>query len=249
MSNEPHFSPDADRSQTPDINQAPDITKVAALIGDAARANMLIALLGGKALTATELAAEADITAATASSHLKKLTDAHLVIAQKQGRHKYFQLRSREIAEFLETLLNVSAAVDHSRTNTGPKDPALRHARVCYDHLAGEIGVSLLDALKSSGVLIEQDQQLLLTPGGRELFNSLGADVGSLEKLRRPVCKNCLDWSERRHHLAGSLGQWVLQDILNRGWARKDLDSRVIRFTPEGLQALRKRYALTHQFA
>ncbi|AZZ94084.1 ArsR family transcriptional regulator [Hahella sp. KA22] len=237
MPNEPHFSPDP--------NQAPDITKVAALIGDAARANMLIALLGGKALTATELAAEADITAATASSHLKKLTDAHLVIAQKQGRHKYFQLRSRVIAEFLETLLNVSATMEHSRTLTGPKDPALRHARICYDHLAGEVGVSLLDALKSSAVLIEQDQQLLLTSSGRDLFNSLGADVGNLEKLRRPVCKNCLDWSERRHHLAGSLGQWVLRDILNRGWARKDLDSRVIRFTPGGLQALRKRYALT----
>ncbi|WLQ11942.1 helix-turn-helix transcriptional regulator [Hahella aquimaris] len=243
MSNESHFSPD------PDINQVPDITKVAALIGDAARASMLIALLGGKALTATELAAEADITAATASSHLKKLTDAQLVIPQKQGRHKYFQLRSREIAEFLETLLNVSATVEHSRASTGPKDPALRHARVCYDHLAGEVGVSLLDGLKSSGVLIEQDQQLLLTPSGRDLFNSLGADVGSLEKLRRPVCKNCLDWSERRHHLAGSLGQWVLQDILNRGWARKDLDSRVIRFTADGLQALRNRYALTNQIA
>lgn len=222
----------------------PNITRIAMLIGDTARARMMIALMGGKALTATELATEADITAQTASSHLSKLVDRRLVTVQKQGRHKYFQLSGHDVAELLETLLNVSAKFEHSLVATGPGDPELRKSRICYDHLAGEIGVRLLDALKSNALVTESDNHILLTAVGRELFAERGADLKALEKKRRPLCKNCLDWSERRNHLAGALGQWMLNDILNKGWAKKDPDTRVIRFSDSGLKGLRQAYGL-----
>ena len=226
------------------IEQQPDISQIAGLLGDRARARMMTALMGGKSLTATELALEADITPQTASSHLARLLDNKLVVVQKQGRHKYFQLAGYQVAELLETLLNLSAGTDYSTVQTGPMDPALRQARICYDHLAGELGVQLLDALRGNQLLEEQHQTLVLTSAGETLFQQAGADIGQLSTKRRPLCKHCLDWSERRHHLAGTLGHWVLQDVFQQGWAQQDMDSRVIRFTPRGLNAFRKRYGI-----
>ena len=226
------------------MSKQPDIAQIATLIGDSARSKMLIALMGGKALTATELATEAEITAQTASSHLAKLAESQLLTVQKQGRHKYFQLAGRQIAELLETLLNVSAGIEHSRVITGPAQPELRRSRICYDHLAGELGVNLLDSLHQRGYLHSLQQELVLSADGESLFKALGADLPTLSNKRRPLCKNCLDWSERRHHLAGSLGQWVLDDILNKDWASKDLDSRVIRFSASGLKTFKKIYQI-----
>lgn len=221
-----------------------DIAKIAGLIGEPARARMLVALLGGKALTASELALEADITSQTASSHLAKLLKSHLLTVQKQGRHKYFQLAGEEVAGLLESLLNISSKVEHSEVVTGPRDPELRKTRICYDHMAGELGVTLFEALKTQALITDNQGSITITELGIDHFNNQGAHISELAKLKRPLCKSCLDWSERRHHLAGALGKWILDDAFKRKWARKDLDSRVIRFTPNGLRRFQQRYGI-----
>lgn len=222
----------------------PNIAQVAALIGDQTRAQMLIALMGGKALTATELAIEANITPQTASSHLAKLVANELLVVKKQGRHKYFQLSGKDVADILESLLNISSKMEHSKVVTGPQDPELRMARICYDHLAGEFGVSLYNALLKNKIIEDIDNNLLVTSIGTKFFYGVGLDLTELSNKKRPLCKSCLDWSERRHHLAGLLGNWVLTDLLKKGWARKDLDTRVIRFSTVGSSSFKERYGL-----
>ncbi len=219
----------------------PNIAYIGHLIGDTARSKMLTALMSGKALTATELSAVADITPQTASSHLTKLVEGELLTVRKQGRHKYFQLRNRQVAELIEQLLNITASVSSRSVVTGPNNQRLRKSRICYDHLAGELGVELFDTLSTKGWIIELDEQVKLTEEGKVKFNHLGIDFTSFNN-RRPMCKACLDWSERRSHLAGNLGAWVLQDALQRGWAKQDLDSRAIQFTSQGLTAFKKQY-------
>lgn len=215
----------------------PDIARVAALIGDPARANMLAALIGGKALTASELAGEAGITPQTASAHLAKLAAGGLVTVEKQGRHRYVRLTGADVAEMLERLMGLAARAGHLRTRTGPRDPALRSARVCYDHLAGTLGVRLLDGLIRRGAVVARGEGLRLTPAGARMMDAFGIDSAALDAARRPVCKACLDWSERRHHLAGALGAALLARFYALRWARRAPDSRVVSFTPRGLAA------------
>lgn len=222
----------------------PNIAYIANLIGDKARSKMLTSLMSGKALTATELSIEAEITPQTASSHLTKLVEGELLIVRKQGRHKYFQLKNIQVAELIEQMLNISSTVSNSKVSTGPRNERLRVARICYDHLAGELAVKLFDNLVNKGLVIENATDLTLTKTGLKFFDDLGVDFDSFKKSTRPVCKSCLDWSERRSHLAGSLGQWILNDIMNRNWAYQDLDSRIIQFTPKGMNAFAKRYSL-----
>jgi len=223
----------------------PNISFVANLIGEATRAKMLTALMGGKALTASELALEADITSQTASSHLSKLVEGQLLVVRKQGRHKYFQLKSGEIASLLEMLLNVSSNLNHPKTNTGPSDPRLRKSRVCYDHLAGELGVVLYDSLALHNYIIDSGSETELTENGVLFFNKIGLNIKELTKNKRPLCKSCLDWSERRNHLSGQVGHWILSDIYNQGWATKDIDSRCIIFTQSGLKKFETTYQIT----
>jgi DNA-binding transcriptional ArsR family regulator len=222
----------------------PNIAYVANLVGDQARSKMLIALMGGKALTATELSIEADITPQTASSHLQKLVDGELLTVRKQGRHKYFQLKNQKVAELLEQLLNISAAMASNKVATGPTNKRLKRSRVCYDHLAGELGVILFDTLVSEGILSDTSNNTTLTDEGRSLFESFGVDFSRFKQSRRPECKACLDWSERRNHLAGSLGEWILTDAINQKWASRDLDSRAIHFSKNGLNAFSRKYRL-----
>lgn len=205
---------------------------------------MLVALMGGRALTATELSLEADIAPQTASSHLSKLLTGGLLIVRKQGRHKYFQLKDAGVAELIEQILNISASMLPDDVFTGPKNEDLRNARICYDHLAGELGVQLFDALKVQGYLQENYAEAMLTKAGYEFFGNLGVDFNLLKKSRRPLCKSCLDWSERRSHLAGSLGKWVLLDTVKHGWANQDLNSRALHFTQQGIKSFRKRYGI-----
>lgn len=223
----------------------PNISIIANLIGDAARARMLTALMGGKALTATELALEADVTPQTASSHLAKLVEAELLTVRKQGRHKYFQLHRQDVATLIEQLLNVTASRYQPKTVTGPSDLQLKQVRVCYDHLAGGYAVALYDTLVENGYLIDDGAQTTLTDKGRVFFESNGFDFEARTKGKRPICKSCLDWSERRNHLAGHLGQWILEDVLAKKWASRVLDSRAIRFTEKGLNAFTKMYQIT----
>ncbi|MCJ8339683.1 MAG: winged helix-turn-helix domain-containing protein [Pseudomonadales bacterium] len=223
----------------------PDIAVVAGLIGETTRARMLTALMGGKALTATELAVEADITAQTASSHLNKLVTGQLLVVRKQGRHKYFQLKGPQIAALLEALLNISNDIASAQppVATGPADPRLRTARVCYDHLAGGLSVKLYDSLLAKNFIAEECERVELTARGQDFFAGIGASIAP-GKSKRALCKSCLDWSERRSHLAGIAGQWVLNDLFKQGWARKDLDSRAVQFTQQGLRLFRKKYAI-----
>jgi len=222
----------------------PNIAYIANLIGDKARSKMLTSLMSGKALTATELSIEAEITPQTASSHLTKLVEGELLIVRKQGRHKYFQLKNIQVAELIEQMLNISSTVSNSKVSTGPRNERLRVARICYDHLAGELAVKLFDNLVNKGLVIENATDITLTKSGLKFFDDLGVDFDSFKKSTRPVCKSCLDWSERRSHLAGNLGQWILTDLMNRNWAYQDLDSRIIQFTPKGMNAFAKRYSL-----
>ena len=203
--------------------------------------------MGGKAFTATELALEAGITAQTASSHLSKLVDGGLLIVRRQGRHKYFQLRDYEVALVIENLLTISPESSGSNLATGPKDLALRAARVCYDHLAGSTGVALFNTLVENRVIAESDGVSILTDSGRTYFESLGVNFEelTLATSKRPLCKSCLDWSERRSHLGGVLGKWILDDVLSNGWASQGHHSRAISFTNSGQKNFDLKYKIS----
>jgi DNA-binding transcriptional ArsR family regulator len=213
----------------------PDITRIAALLGEPARANMLTALMGGEALTAGELAREAGVTPQTASSHLAKLEADGLVSRRHQGRHSYFALAGQEIAELLEQLAVIAERSGHMRTRPGPRDPALRRARVCYDHLAGGAGVAMLDALLAAGRIADEHGALVLTGEGRAFARDFGVAVEA--SGRRPLCKACLDWSVRRSHLGGALGAALLARIYELGWARRSPGTRIVQFSAPGLRA------------
>ena len=193
----------------------PDIAIVASLVGDPARANMLTALMSGQALTATELAQEAGVTPQTASSHLAKLEAGGLIAPQKQGRHRYFRLKDSEVAAALKSLAGLADHAGHRRVRTGPKDPQMRQARVCYDHLAGDFGVRMFDHLTQRKMLEFADAELTLTSRGKHFCTEFGVDLDAIGNVRRPMCKACLDWSVRRNHLAGSLGAAMLDRIFD----------------------------------
>jgi DNA-binding transcriptional ArsR family regulator len=216
------------------MKTGPDIALLGSLIGDPARANMLTALMSGKALTASELAAEAGVTLQTASAHLGKLDAGGLVRQRKQGRHRYFALADDEVGGLLETMMGLAARKGHSRTRTGPREPALRKARVCYNHLAGEMGVGMFDAMRARGLVVETDDAVALTDDGRAFVAGFGIDLSPLERQRRPLCRSCLDWSARRSHLAGALGTALLARIEDLGWARREPGTRIVAFTPSG---------------
>ena len=216
------------------MKEGPDIALLGSLIGDPARANMLTALMSGKALTASELAGEASVTVQTASTHLGKLQSGGLIRQRKQGRHRYFSLADDDVGAVLESMMGLAAKKGHTRTRTGPKDPALRKARVCYNHLAGELGVRLLDSLSARGLVIEDGDMLDLTGSGEAFVTGFGIDMDGLKASRRPLCKSCLDWSARRSHLAGSLGTAFLQRFYEQGWAKREDGTRVVRFTKRG---------------
>ncbi len=210
---------------------------VASLVGDPARSNMLTALMTGRALTASELAHQAGVTPQTASSHLAKLEAGGLIEQEKQGRHRYYRLADPDVAAVLEGLEGLAARAGHLRVRTGPKDPALRRARVCYDHLAGDLGVQMLDSMKRQRLLRQRKQDIELTAeGGRFLAETLQISADDIAHPRRPLCKTCLDWSERRHHLAGTLGAALLNRFTELKWAARDAapGSRVVNFTRQG---------------
>ncbi|MCC3305896.1 ArsR/SmtB family transcription factor [Sneathiella sp. HT1-7] len=219
------------------MKEGPDIAFLGSLIGDPARANMLTALLSGKALTASELAGEAGITPQTASTHLSKMEGAGLLQQRKQGRHRYFALADDDVGSVLEAMMGLAAKKGHLRTRTGPKDPALRYARVCYNHLAGDLGVQMMDSLLAKGFLTPENEGLGLTDDGKSFFEDFAIDFEPLEKLRRPLCKSCLDWSNRRSHLAGSLGSALLTRFYDLKWAKRVESSRIVAFSARGEKA------------
>lgn len=217
------------------MKDGPDIAQIGGLIGDPARANMLTALMSGKALTAAELAHEAGVTPQTASSHLARLVDGGMICQRKQGRHRYYTLSDADVGKVLEGLMGLAARRGHLRTRTGPRDPALRKARICYDHLAGDLGVRMFDSLMDRGLLLDDGQgHMVLSSAGETFLRGFGVEPDQPRKGRRPLCRACLDWSERKNHLAGSIGAELLNRFFDLGWATRVADSRVIAFSPEG---------------
>jgi len=216
------------------MKDGPNIARIAALIGDRARADALTALLTDHALTATELAAIAGVTKQTMSAHLSKLLDAGLVEVDQQGRHRYFRLGNEDVARLLESLMGVAFRTGSVRLISSPRDPALRRARSCYGHLAGEMGVLVYEALLRQGVLEISKQALRLTETGIGWFAGIGVDTAAVARQRRAFCRPCMDWSERRHHLAGSLGTAMLSRFSGLGWVSQSNKSRSIRITPLG---------------
>ncbi len=221
------------------MKEGPDISIIAALIGNPASANMLMALMAGPALTATELAQEAGLTLSTASGHLAKLERAGLVAVERQGRHRYFRLSDPDVAIALEALIPLAARAGHTRLRTGPRDPELRRARSCYDHLAGDLAVQMFDRFIERRLLVRRRDVLNLTQDGRSFFVKGGIDIDALERVRRPLCRTCLDWSERRSHLGGALGGAILDRIVALGWAVREARTRIVRFPPAGEQKLK----------
>jgi DNA-binding transcriptional ArsR family regulator len=226
------------------MKDGPNIAGIAALIGDRARADILTALMGGQALTATELAGVAGVTKQTASAHLSRLTGARLVAVESLGRHRYFRLADRDVAQLLESLMGVAYRAGAVRLRSSPREPALRKARVCYDHLAGDLGVMLYDSLEKQRLLRSGAQGLLPSDAGRRFFGEFGIDLESLPAGRRPLCRTCLDWSVRRHHLAGTLGQALLERCYALGWAKRVKDSRVVSFSTAGERRFREHFSL-----
>ena len=214
--------------------------RIAALIGDHARAEILTALIADQALTATELAGIANLTKQTVSSHLSKLLDARLIVVESQGRHRYFRLADRDVAQLLESLMGVAYRTGAVRVRSSPREPALRKARACYDHLAGELGVLAFDSLAERSYVRRTPSGLTITRAGERFFNEFGIDVKALAQQRRRLSHACLDWSERRHHLAGAVGSALLSRTYECGWARRVNNSRVVAFSAAGERAFRR---------
>jgi len=211
---------------------------IASLVGDPARANMLTALMTGRALTASELAHEAGVTRQTASSHLSKLEVGGLIEPEKQGRHRYYRLSDPDVAGVLEGLAGLAARAGHMRVRTGPKDPALRRARICYDHLAGELGVAIADSLIRHGHLILGPDGGEVTDSGETFLAEAGIDVAGSRRRRRAFCRPCLDWSERRYHLAGAIGAAIAERCFEMKWVKRIEESRALQITPVGEKGL-----------
>ncbi|RZI68808.1 MAG: transcriptional regulator [Variovorax sp.] len=225
-----------DASNDRESDHADDhLARIAAAMAEPARARMLCSLMDGHARTATELAVVAGVAASTASAHLARLRDQHLIASVAQGKHRYFRLSGDEVGTALESLLVLAGA---GRSRFRPTTPhRLRAARTCYDHIAGAAGVALHDRLHDHGWLAPSGEaDYALTARGTEGFGALGIDVPATLLLRRRFACPCLDWSERRPHLGGALGAALLAQSLRRGWMRQDLDSRALVVTPKALR-------------
>lgn len=222
-----------------------DIASIGALLADDARASMILTLLGGEAIPAGELARRAGVSASGASAHLRRLREGGLITQERLGRHRYFRLASAELADALESLARVAPVrpVSSFRESEGMR--ALKHARTCYDHLAGELGVAVTDALVERGVLMRRDESFAVTHGGTRWLAALGIDLDTVAGSRRSFARACLDWSERRPHVAGSLGAAVADAFFARRWIRRLPGGRAVAVTPAGRVWLERELGLT----
>ncbi len=218
------------------VSNADWVAEIAALVGEPARAHMLLALGDGRALPAGELAACADVTAQTASGHLARLEQAGLVTVVRQGRHRYYRIASVEVASMLEAVMAV-AAVSPPAVMRFHADPVLQEARTCYNHLAGRLGVAICDALVRIRAVVLDGEIAHVTTEGLAFLESWGINVSRIRL--HPACRTCIDWSERRHHLAGTVGIAIHEHCLALQWIEHHLDSRAVRITPTGERGLR----------
>jgi DNA-binding transcriptional ArsR family regulator len=217
------------------------VARIGGLVGEPGRAGMLLALMDGRALTATELAAVAHVTSATASRHLAMLVEAGLLRVRQQGRHRYHQLASAEVARMLEGIMQLAVAQPRARLPlTGPRDATMRFARTCYDHLAGRLAVALADRLVELGAVQIEDETAVVTQRAVQALQGLGLPAAVLQPQgQRPHCRPCLDWGERRVHLAGRLGALLCSHCMERGWLLRKPGIRSLELTPAGAAAFR----------
>ncbi|MDB5803297.1 MAG: bacterial regulatory, arsR family protein [Betaproteobacteria bacterium] len=220
------------------------LAPLGAIIGDPARAAMLWTLMDGTAKPAGELAYVAGASAQSASQHLAKMIDAGLLLQEVQGRHRYYRIARPEVATALEALMAAVGTTPKPRAVPAARrtPEELRYARTCYDHLAGELGVSIYDAMRAEHLLEGEGKEVQVTAAGHRWLAKLGIDEESLQGKRRTLACGCLDWSERRHHLAGTLGAALLSAMVREGWLMRSKKSRAVRVTPQGASALRKHF-------
>ncbi len=224
---------------------AANLVEVAALVGDTARATMLAALMGGQSLTGSELALLAHVSRPTASEHLSKLVDARLLAVTRRRRFAYYRIASPLVAAMLESIKAVAAIETPPRYQPrSAKDDALRFARTCYNHLAGQLGVAIADALAAKGHVVLSEDGGEVTLSGVRLLAGIGVDLTATSRSRRIFCRPCLDWSERRFHIAGHVGSELCRCCLERGWLRRVRDTRAIEITPPGRMALRETFGV-----
>jgi DNA-binding transcriptional ArsR family regulator len=214
------------------------MAEVGALLGDPARANILAALIDGRALTATELAYIAGVAPQTASGHLAKLTQANLLVLEKQGRHRYYRLASALVGGMLESVMTVAAPQMPGRRRPPSRiDDQMRTARTCYDHIAGRLGVAIADALTTRGHIVLAQDGGEVTEAGAAFLVNFGVALVKPTASRRPFCRPCLDWSERRWHIAGKVGAALCRRCLELGWVERRRDTRALAITSEGLHS------------
>lgn len=219
------------------MTDGPYIAETAALIGDPARSNMLVALLGGRAMTATELGLEAHVAPSTASGHLARLVGGKLLSVTARGRHRYYRLASPRVAQVLEEIMSLACDGPSRHRGKSRCDEAMARARTCYDHLAGKLGVALADSLASRRQIVINDEGALLTEVGRSFLEGLGVSFEPRRQSRRVLCRTCLDWSERRWHIGGSVGAAIAEHCFSQGWAERQAGSRAIIVTATGIRA------------
>jgi DNA-binding transcriptional ArsR family regulator len=227
------------------MSEGLDLAEVAALVGDAARANILAALLGGRALTAGELAYFAHVSPQTASAHLAKLTEGRLIAMARQGRNRYYRLATPLVVQMLERIMAVAADGPVRYRPISKADEAMRAARTCYDHFAGRLGVGLADRLSERGYLVLTEEGGEITESGTSFLNGFGVDLGALRRTRRAFCRPCLDWTERRPHIGGAIGAALATRCFDLGWFTRSRDSRALSITPAGRSGLDEIFGLS----
>jgi DNA-binding transcriptional ArsR family regulator len=221
------------------------MAEIAALVGNPARANILTTLMGGRALTASELAHAAGVSPQTTSGHLSQLTNAGLLRLVAQGRHRYFQIATPDVAHMLEGILTVAANGPPRYRPPSKLDDAMRTARTCYDHFAGKLGVGLADALCDHGHIVLADEGGEVTDSGVAFLGEFGLDLAAARSRRRIFCRPCIDWTERRPHLGGSVGAALAQRCFDLGWLERMREGRALTITPAGRRGLSETFGVS----
>ena len=225
------------------MNLDPRIEVIASALGERSRANIVCALMDGRAFTAKELAYQAGVSAQTASFHLQHLVDCGLLSRTSQGRNRYYYLAGPEVAEAVESLMTL-APRDHLKRHKTRAADELLLARSCYDHIAGRLGILLAERLAEIGAVLSRGGAFTLTPQGRHLFLQIGLDLETLERGKRPLVRHCLDWTERRFHFGGGLAAALMTHLLDDGWLVRQDTHRALRITPKGRELLVSRFGL-----
>ncbi|WP_096187414.1 ArsR family transcriptional regulator [Evansella halocellulosilytica] len=227
------------------MNMSPNVASIASLISEPSRAAILTALLDGRLHPASSLAYVAGIKPQTASFHLKKMIEANVVKVVKQGRHRYYGIDNHEVATALESLLSIAPKVEIKSFKQATEDKAMRYARTCYDHLAGQVGVKITDFLLDHELVKDEGNSFTLTSKGETFFEDLQIDLKEVKRKRRAYINKCLDWSERRYHVSGAVGNALFKRLIELQWIQKVPDTRAIKVTEVGKQNLKTTFGVT----